>query len=224
MGLARPCHTLELGLEEVLKSINREVFPVEQYPYGQYDYQVYFESCFERASEWFDQDIEGVLRAIYAKGRPEEVGKPGVTASVTKDGGWFGGAASPPPQLRDIPFQAMCVDETMFNCIVGAMKKNGFRSANAWYCNNQRNRAYFLEESKHGGHLKMPVLFVGASWDPISDITVSTIAHAQRHFCDNLTEVKIDAGHWMALERPFEVNAAIARWLVQSVPEIWPVH
>jgi hypothetical protein len=32
----------------------------------------------------------------------------------------------------------------------------------------------------------------------------------------------VPSGHWMAQERPAEVNAALARWLVREVPSYWP--
>jgi soluble epoxide hydrolase / lipid-phosphate phosphatase len=223
VGLARPYHTLELGLEEVLPTINRDIFPQQDYPYGQYDYQVFFEKEYEKVTSWFELDPEGVLKAVYMKGKAEEVGKPGATATVTKAGGWFGGAPAPPPQLRAIPKEALCVDEDTFQEVLSSMTRTGFRGANAWYLNHQRNREYSLASSKNEGYLHMPVLFIGAAWDAISDVTVSSIADAQRRYCTNLTEKQLDAGHWVALERPSEVNALIARWLVESVPQIWPM-
>ncbi len=42
-----------------------------------------------------------------------------------------------------------------------------------------------------------------------------------RQYCRNLTEVIVPSGHWMAQEKPVEVNAAIARWLATTVPAIW---
>mgnify|MGYP001197585228 CR=1 FL=1 len=43
-----------------------------------------------------------------------------------------------------------------------------------------------------------------------------------RALCPNLTEHTIGSGHWMAQEKPVEVNAAIVRWLVRAVPGVWP--
>jgi hypothetical protein len=34
-----------------------------------------------------------------------------------------------------------------------------------------------------------------------------------RAHCADLTEAVIPSGHWMAQERPIEVNAALARWI-----------
>lgn len=45
---------------------------------------------------------------------------------------------------------------------------------------------------------------------------------AMRRKCSNLKEAKIDASHWVAEEKPAEVNAAIAKWLVEDVKSVWP--
>jgi hypothetical protein len=44
-----------------------------------------------------------------------------------------------------------------------------------------------------------------------------------RRDCRRLTEVVVTSGHWMAQEKPQAVNAALARWLVSELPEVWPV-
>jgi soluble epoxide hydrolase/lipid-phosphate phosphatase len=43
-----------------------------------------------------------------------------------------------------------------------------------------------------------------------------------RRQCKNLKEAKIDASHWVAEEKPAEVNATIAKWLMEEVKGIWP--
>jgi hypothetical protein len=43
-----------------------------------------------------------------------------------------------------------------------------------------------------------------------------------RRDCADLTEVVVPSGHWMAQERPAEVNAALAKWLATKVPDVWP--
>jgi soluble epoxide hydrolase/lipid-phosphate phosphatase len=45
---------------------------------------------------------------------------------------------------------------------------------------------------------------------------------AMRQKCKNLKEAKVDASHWVAEEKPTEVNAIIAKWLLQEVKGIWP--
>jgi hypothetical protein len=41
-------------------------------------------------------------------------------------------------------------------------------------------------------------------------------------YCRNLTEETIRSGHWLAQEKPVEVNAALVKWLATTVPEVWP--
>jgi soluble epoxide hydrolase / lipid-phosphate phosphatase len=41
--------------------------------------------------------------------------------------------------------------------------------------------------------------------------------------CSNLTEVTIPSGHWMAQEKPVEVNAALAKWIGSRFPMLWAV-
>jgi pimeloyl-ACP methyl ester carboxylesterase len=43
-----------------------------------------------------------------------------------------------------------------------------------------------------------------------------------RTYCRNLTEETIRSGHWLAQEKPVEVNAALVKWLATTVPEVWP--
>jgi soluble epoxide hydrolase/lipid-phosphate phosphatase len=45
-----------------------------------------------------------------------------------------------------------------------------------------------------------------------------------RRLCKNLKEAKVDASHWVAEEKPAEVNATIAKWLMEEVKGIWPAE
>jgi len=44
-----------------------------------------------------------------------------------------------------------------------------------------------------------------------------------RKECDKLTEAVIYSGHWMAQEKPAEVNSVLTRWLSTEVGQFWPV-
>ena len=44
-----------------------------------------------------------------------------------------------------------------------------------------------------------------------------------RAACSNLTEAVTHTGHWMAQEQPLAVNAALAKWLAQQLPALWPL-
>jgi hypothetical protein len=43
-----------------------------------------------------------------------------------------------------------------------------------------------------------------------------------RRDCADLTEVVVPSGHWMAQERPVDVNAALVKWLATKPPDAWP--
>ncbi|RDW70977.1 alpha hydrolase-15 [Coleophoma cylindrospora] len=217
--MAVPSHSLELGLEELLKTVNRDVYPESEYPFGQWDYQVYYERNFEEATAFFDKDIFGFTRAIYSKGKPANLGQPALTAKVVQDGGWFGGAKELPKMFHNIPIENLVLDEELFHEVVAAMEKTGFWSANAYYMNHKLNREYNLQKGKNNAVLDFPVLFIEAKWDTVCATATSTLADSMRQHCKQLTEVSIEAGHWVALDKPEETNAAIAKWLADEVKD-----
>jgi len=49
----------------------------------------------------------------------------------------------------------------------------------------------------------------------------SRLAEPMRADCSDLTEVVVKSGHWMAQEKPVDVNAAIAKWLAAKLPDYW---
>ena len=60
----------------------------------------------------------------------------------------------------------------------------------------------------------MPALFVHATYDYVCDTTSSPkFAAPMREACKNLTEKRIDCGHWMAQEKPDELNLILKNWL-----------
>ena len=66
-----------------------------------------------------------------------------------------------------------------------------------------------------------PVLFLHGEYDYTCETVVSRLAEPMRRDCRRLSEAHIPSGHWMAQEKPVEVNAAVARWLATAVPELW---
>lgn len=54
-------------------------------------YQKFYEDDFEKATAWFEKDPATFIRAGYARGKPDGIGKPASTSRVKEDGGWFGG-------------------------------------------------------------------------------------------------------------------------------------
>jgi pimeloyl-ACP methyl ester carboxylesterase len=87
---------------------------------------------------------------------------------------------------------------------------------------NHLVNAEYAKAAQNGGYLDMPVLFLNARYDYVCECTHSRLAEPMRAYCRNLTEQTIRSGHWMAQEKPVEVNAALVKWLATTVPGVWP--
>jgi pimeloyl-ACP methyl ester carboxylesterase len=68
----------------------------------------------------------------------------------------------------------------------------------------------------------MPALFLTAAYDFVCECVDSKLAEPMRRYCRNLTEYTVNSGHWMAQEKPRDVNAALVRWLATALPDVWP--
>lgn len=219
INLAVPYRGLELGLDALISTVNREIYPLEAYPSGQWDYQIFHTENPDRAAAILDKDPENTIKALYTPVGSETYKKPSWTSQIRKVGGWFGPLDSAPE--KDIETTLLKGRETIYAKLVETVRKNGTRGPNSYYRNHDANKAY-AETSVNGGKLDMPVLFIGGKWDWVCDPGAPRFCIAMRQFCSNLTECTIEAGHWIALEKPEETNAVIARWLATKVPRDWP--
>ena len=66
---------------------------------------------------------------------------------------------------------------------------------------------------RDGGILRLPVLFVHATYDAVCETVDSKLAEPMRRDCPDLTERVVDAGHWLPREKADETNATIEGWL-----------
>ena len=103
----------------------------------------------------------------------------------------------------------------------GALQRNGFFGPCSYYMNHAANADYSAS-AINGGFLEMPILFLAASYDYTCECLESDLAKPMSDFCKNLTTITVDSGHWMAQEKPVEVNAALIRWLTRHVTQYWP--
>ena len=198
---------------------DRSLYPVDTMPYAQWDYQIFYEEHFEHASAAFEKNVRNTVKILFRKGDPAGRGKPARTAFTRADGGWFQGA----DQAPDVPMDRDLLTDEDLNRYVSALEANGFFGPDAWYMNAQRNAEY-AHRAPGGGRLAMPVLFLHAAHDYVCETLTSRLADPMRAHCADLTEVVVPSGHWMAQERPVEVNAALARWLAQRLPDLWRVE
>ena len=204
--------------ESFVPLVDRAVYPEAECPVGQWDYQLFYEESFDRARATFEANVRNTVKALFRKGNPGAQGKPSRTATVRKAGGWFGGA----PAAPDLPIDADVLGEEALSQYVAALERNGFFGPDSYYMNHAANGAY-AKQARNGGVLDLPVLFLHGRYDYTCETVASRLADPMRRHCRNLTEVIVPSGHWMAQERPLEVNAAIARWLATAVPAVWAV-
>jgi pimeloyl-ACP methyl ester carboxylesterase len=197
--------------------VDRSVYPEAQYPVGQWDYQLFYEESFDKASAALEADVRSTVKALFRKGNPSGKGKPSRTAQVRRDGGWFGGTGRAP----DVPMDSDVLTEEDFHRYATALESNGFFGPDSWYMNHERNLQY-ATRAANGGKLSLPVLFLHGEYDYTCETVTSRLAEPMRGDCRNLTEVIVPSGHWMAQEKPRAVNAALAKWLAVQLPEIWP--
>lgn len=202
-------------LDERIPLIDRKLYPEAEYPVGQWDYQLFYAENFEKAHTDFEKDVRRVVKTLFRKGNPDSVGKPSFTATVRKNNGWFGG------NFPDLPRDPDVVTEEDVEAYTAALTRNGFFGPDAWYMNNKPNGEY-AKKARNGGKLSMPVLFLHGAYDVTCETMTSRLAEPMRRDCSDLTEIVVKSGHWMAQEKPVEVNAALARWLVTKLPDYWP--
>lgn len=216
-SLCVPYFAAGFALANVIPLVDRRTYPEAEFPAGQWDYQLFYEERFERAQAVFEADIPATLRCLFRAGNPAGRGRPSRTATIRRDGGWFGGADRAP----DLPRDPAVLSEADLSCYVAALTRNGFFGPDAWYRNHAANMAY-AARAPEGGRLAMPALFLHGAFDATCETMESDLAAPMRRDCADLTEVVVQSGHWMAQEQPAAVNAALAHWLATRVPAAWP--
>ena len=202
--------------EKLIELVDRELYPAAEYPAGQWDYQLHYRESFEHAVAELGANPVNTVKAMFRVGSPAHQGKPAPSATLRKRGGWFGKAGAAP----DLPLDHGVLSDEELQQYASALARNGFRGPCSWYMNGARNDAY-MQRSPDGGRLAMPALFFHAAYDTICETLRSPLARPMRAHCDNLTELTVASGHWMAQEQPERVNAGLVRWLAVQLPGAW---
>ncbi|KAH9879713.1 hypothetical protein IAQ61_001532, partial [Plenodomus lingam] len=213
VNLAVPYRTIELGLPFVKSLVNRTLYPEDEYEWGQWDYMRYYELHAEESIASFDAHVDRITPILYTRSDPNNWSKRSFTATVQRDGGWFGGH---PEMLPEIPIAATIIDEHHLASLVKSHKKHGLRPAISYYLNHDVNAEYAKSE-KNAGVLEFPVLFVDPKYDGVcSPSTTPKMAEPQKECTKDLTYETIESGHWVQLEKPEEVNRVLEKWLSEK--------
>jgi soluble epoxide hydrolase / lipid-phosphate phosphatase len=207
-NLCVPYATLEHGLESLISLVDRDIYPIDEHPAGQWDYQLFYEENFARATQVFEANPRNTVTALFRRWSEDGVGKPAITAGIRRDGGWFGGA----DEVPETPIDTQVVSAEDIEIYVESLERNGFFGPDSYYMNHARNATY-SDSATNAGVLELPVLFLAAKYDFVCETVESRLAEPMRQKCLNLNEVIIDSGHWMAQEKPDEVNVALRDWI-----------
>ena len=202
--------------ETLFPLVDRTIYPEAQFPAGQWDYMMFYRENFAAACAGFDANPRAFVKLAFRSGSPDGRGKQTGTAFTRANGGWFGPGGSPP----DVPRDAAVLTEEDEHAYASALARNGFFGPDSWYMNAGPNMAYAARAPSR--HLAMPVLFLHAAYDYICETVDSRLADPMRAHCADLTEAVVNSGHWMAQEKPVEVNAALTKWLAARLPGLWP--
>jgi pimeloyl-ACP methyl ester carboxylesterase len=196
------------ALPNLLPLVDRELYPADKYPDGQWDYYRFYLSHFDQTVSDMDADIPATLASLYRPGNPASAGKLSPSALLTVNGGRYGSAHRAPSTAPD-PTLWPSAD---FDALVEAFRARGFRPANAWYLNDAANIAY-ARTAPDRGRLRQPVLFINGNWDAICDLNRGRLGEPMRNACQDLSVMNLEGGHWLPLERKAEVVDAMQSWL-----------
>jgi pimeloyl-ACP methyl ester carboxylesterase len=206
--IALPYFPESFALPNLLPLIDRELYPADQYPDGQWDYFRFYLTHFDQTVSDMDADIPAALASLYRPGNPASAGKISPSALLTANGGRYGSAHRAPPTAPD-PRLWPPAD---FDALVEAFQTSGFRPADSWYLNDAANIAY-ARATPDGGRLHQPVLFINGDWDVICDIGRSRLGEPMRETCRDLSVTNLEGGHWLPLERKTEIVDAMRSWI-----------
>ncbi|WP_041592410.1 alpha/beta fold hydrolase [Terriglobus roseus] len=196
------------ALPTLVPLVDRSIYPMAEYPDGQWDYYRYYTTNFESAVADLDADRASSLASIFRPGDPASMGKPTPNATVTRKGGRFGDAHRAPPTPPD-PALWPAAD---FDALLRAFDAHGFRPPCSWYLNDDANIAY-AHNAPNGGRILRPVLFVNGELDAINTIEGNRSGDPMRRACPDLTITNLHGAHWLPLERKEDLVQAIRAWL-----------
>jgi len=200
--------------ENLVPLVDRALYPEAQFPAGQWDYMYFYRERFADACAAFDANPRAFVKLAFRAGSPDGKGQPAMTAFTRAAGGWFGGGPAP-----DVPRDETVLTQADEDTYTEGLERNGFFGPDSWYMNGAANIAYAAEAK--APRIAMPALFLHGAYDWICATVDTRLADPMRASCADLTEAVVLSGHWMAQEKPAEVNAHLARWLAAKLPGLW---
>ena len=116
--------------------------------------------------------------------------------------------------MNDIEEKQKSVTEEEIKVFGDHLVKNGFFGPNSWYVNGHANDKFAKVIDRF--EIPFPALLIHAELDAVLDTKTSKMTNLTRAICKDLTEESIVSGHWMAQEKPDEVNQILSNWISKS--------
>ena len=205
---------LEAGVDSIMGHVDRNIYPAETFPKGQWEYQFFYNENFTAAQTEMEANPLKTVKLLFRKGDPAGAGQPASTAYTRINGGWFG-----PNGIPDMEVDLDIISANEADIFAEALGRNSFFGPSSWYVNHDYNAAFSAKV--RSAPITKPVLFFHGEYDYVCQTATGTLADPMRARCSKLTEVFVKSGHWMAQERPIEVNAGLTHWLICNVG-YWP--
>jgi len=117
-NLCVPYYTLERGLDQMVALVDRELYPENEFPAGQWDYMRYYEESFAEAIASMDADVYKFVKLLFRKGDPAREGQRAFTATARRSHSFLG--MSPIP---DLPRDNDVVTEEDLSIYVSALER-----------------------------------------------------------------------------------------------------
>ena len=211
-GICVPYLPNSFILPDLVALVDRDLYPEDTYPVGQWDYWRFHRAEPVLCRQAFEASVRNTVHILFRAGTPEAVTQPSPTASTVATGGWFGpdGAAAP-----DFPLDPAVLTDADAAVFIEALESGGFGGPNSWYLNDELNKAH--ANRAPSPDIELPVLFVHAAYDMVCNTATGRLAEPMRQHCRRLSETTIDAGHWVAQEKPAALNAALANWIAAEI-------
>src|SRR5262249_1028168 len=94
-NLCVPYYTLERGLDHTLTLVDRKLYPVNEFPAGQWDYMRYYEESFGEGIAPMDANVHKFMKLLFRKGDPAGEGKAAITSTARRSHGLIGSRELP---------------------------------------------------------------------------------------------------------------------------------
>ncbi|QDS67816.1 hypothetical protein FKW77_007156 [Venturia effusa] len=118
---------------------------------------------------------------------------------------------------KPMPVKAYAESPALKEEWISRFRRDGFTGPLNWYKAQAANHHYNVEKDipKDRFPITVPVLFIGASKDPVC-LTQNIYMGQQAGVLPDLKVEEVDSGHWQTLEVPEKTGPAMKKWLSEK--------